>query len=159
MRTEPPAISILVPVGASDMEKYSPRFSVAQTGGRRNVGLNLESQPTFFITKLQRGQAISVESNVGVDGIGVQALADHEYTFSMFVSALSDERNVRGQRNVSGSFCPNEMKCVRGEPHVLAAAGDDRTCLRSAVSYPGENQLQMYPIAQHSLILIGCSLP
>src|ERR1700732_1505283 len=41
----------------------------------------------------------------------------------MWLSARSDERNVRSKREVPGSLLPDKVEGVFGKPHVLAATG------------------------------------
>ena len=74
-----------------------------------------------------------MQRHVGVDGIGVQALPQHQRRFLMLISSLGQKRNVGGQRHVAGNFLPYELKSVGGEPHILAAAADGVGSLRSVV--------------------------
>src|ERR1700730_4000984 len=41
----------------------------------------------------------------------------------MWLSAWSDERNVRRKREVPGSLLPDKVEGVFGKPHVLATTG------------------------------------
>src|SRR5260370_39271645 len=55
----------------------------------------------------------------------------------MWLSAHSDERNVRRKRKVPGSLLPDKVEGVFGKPHVLAATGHgvaSRRCVKCAGS-------------------------
>ena len=88
---------------------------------------------TLLVAKLQRSKAAGVESHVGVDGIGVERLAQHQGSFLVLVAGLGQEADVGRQRHVSGDLFPNELECVGGGPHVLSAAGDCVSLVRGIV--------------------------
>ena len=95
--------------------------------------MNLARERAFLVAELQGGQAAGMQCNVGVDGVGVQTLTEHQDSLLMLVPRLIQEGDVGGQRYVAGHFLPGELKRVRGQPHVLAAAGDGVGFLRSVV--------------------------
>jgi len=82
------------------------------------------SQPVFGVPGLERCQSIAMNRCVGIDGIGVERLANEKAGLPMIVATRSNERDVRGERDVSRDFLPNEVKRIVGEPHVVAAACD-----------------------------------
>src|SRR5713226_321784 len=65
-----------------------------------------------------------MQGRIGISGVGVETLAQHETGLSMRIPARRDEGNVRRQRHVAGNLFPHEMEGVVGEPHVFAATGD-----------------------------------
>src|SRR5215472_17850384 len=65
-----------------------------------------------------------MQGNVGIDRVGIEALAQDQNSFLVLVSGLGQKTDVGGERYVPGHFLPYKLECVRGKPHVLAAAGD-----------------------------------
>ncbi len=78
----------------------------------------------FLLAILQRSQAVPVQRRVRVRRIGIQALADHEHRFSVFVHALPEKGDVRRQRDVAGHLLPRELESIVAEPHIPAASGN-----------------------------------
>ena len=71
---------------------------------------------------LKGGKANTVQRHVGISRVGVEALANHQYSLAVRISPLFRKGNVGRQGNVAGDFLPGELKGVGGKPHVLAAA-------------------------------------
>src|SRR5467141_2526377 len=100
---------------------------------RGNVGLDFVRDRALLLAILQRSQTAAMQRRVRVRRIGIQALADHEHRFSVFVRALPEKGDVRRQRDVAGHFLPRELESVASKPHVLAAAGDRVASFRRVV--------------------------
>ena len=78
----------------------------------------------LLLAGLQRGQSAAVQRHVGIGGIGLQALPDHEYGFAVRISACSEKGDIGSKCYIAGDLLPGEVQGVRGKPHVFAAAGD-----------------------------------
>src|SRR6266849_10496269 len=87
-------------------------------------GSNLLSVGVRGAAELQGSESITVERDIGISSIGVEALANHERRFAVFDRAGADEAHVNGQRHVAREALPNEVKGVGRLPHVGAAAGN-----------------------------------
>jgi hypothetical protein len=76
--------------------------------------LNLVRSLALSIAILQRSQSIAVQRYVGIHGIGVKILPQHQHGLAMLVAAAAEERNIGRQRNITGSLLPSELESVRG---------------------------------------------
>jgi hypothetical protein len=98
-------------------------FFDSQARGRGDVGLDFVGKSAFGIAVLKRSKAAAVQRDVGIGGVGVETLTDHDDGFAMLVHALADEGDVSVEGGVTGDFFPYEVEGVGGEPHVFSAAG------------------------------------
>lgn len=73
---------------------------------------------------LEGGESIAVEGGVGIGGIGIEILADHEDGFAMRVDAFAEEADVGREDEVAGDSAGKKVEGVGGAPDVSAAAGD-----------------------------------
>jgi hypothetical protein len=86
--------------------------------------LGLQSRSGRGRPVLQRSQAIPVQRHIGVRGICIEALADHERSLTMRHGAGADEVYIGSECHVTGHFLPGELEGVGHRPDVGAAAGD-----------------------------------
>src|SRR6476469_6894064 len=63
-------------------------------------------------------------SYVGVSGVWVQALANHQDGLPMSDRTRPDEMHIGGDGNVAGHALPHVLESVRGSPNIRAASGD-----------------------------------
>ena len=62
--------------------------------------------------------------DVGVDGVRIERLANHQDGFAVGIAPFADEVDVGAERHVAGHLLPDEVKVVDAEPEIRAAAGD-----------------------------------
>ena len=99
--------------------------------GAGKIRLNLSRERSLFVAILQRGHPNPVQRHVGIDGIRVEALPQHQHGLLVRISGGGGKRNVSGQSDITRDLLPDKLKGVRGKPHVLAAAGEGVGSLRS----------------------------
>jgi len=95
--------------------------------------MNLARHRTFLVAKLQRSHAAGMQSYIGINRIRIQSLPQHQHGFLVLIAAFVQKRNVSGQSHVARYFLPYELKRIRREPHILAAARDRVGSLRAIV--------------------------
>ena len=71
---------------------------------------------------LERGQAVTVQSDVGVSGVRREALANHQHRFSMSRRPGTDELNIGGESEVSRAALPGKLESIEACPNVVKAA-------------------------------------
>ncbi len=70
----------------------------------REVRLNFARDGAFLVAELQRGQPAGVQRDIGIHGIGIKTLPQHENSFLMLVAGLGQELDVGGQRSRPQTF-------------------------------------------------------
>jgi hypothetical protein len=61
---------------------------------------------------------------IGIGGIAVKALADHQHPLLVGIACCGWEGNLGRQRHIAGDFFPDVMKRVGCSPDVLTAGGN-----------------------------------
>src|SRR6266849_4958147 len=84
----------------------------------------LRSLRSWDGTELERGQAVPVQGNVGISGIGIEILAHGQYGLAMAFHALANEVDVGCDNEIPRDSLPDKMKRVHRPPHVGAAPSD-----------------------------------
>ena len=79
-----------------------------------------------------------MQRDIGVHGIRIKALTDHEYRFLVLVPRLTGKRDVGCQGNIARGLLPDKLKGIGSGPHILATAGNCVSVLSGIViSGPG----------------------
>ena len=86
--------------------------------------LNFVGRTAGRFAKLERSETVAVESDIGVSGVGVERLTDHQDRFAVAILAYAKERDVGADGGVAGNFLPGEVKIVAGEPEITATTRD-----------------------------------
>lgn len=107
---------------------------------RRYVRLDFVGSSATGITVLQRHQATSVQRELSIRGVRVQALPNHQDGFAVFVPARSNKGDISAEGYISSDLLPNKMESVSGEPHVFSAAADGEGPLyhRAGMKHPSD---------------------
>ena len=74
-----------------------------------------------------------MESNVGIDRIGIQVLTQHQHCLLMLISGFGQKTDVGSQAHISGHLLPHKLECILCRPHVFAASGDGVSLARRIV--------------------------
>ncbi len=132
MRSHPPATlsSRHLPPATCTRNRRAWQCAALRSG---EVRLNLARDRALLVAELQRSQSAGVQGHVGIDGVRIQTLAQHQHGFLVLVAGFRQERNVGGQSHVAGNLLPGKLKSIRRQPHVLAAAADGVGLLRRVV--------------------------
>src|SRR6267154_2515884 len=90
-----------------------------------DVRLNLMREAAGRFTKLERSQSVTVNGDVEVGRIGLEALADHQAGLAMSVAPGAEPLDGAAQSDVSRDALPDKMECIIGKPHILAATRNE----------------------------------
>ena len=89
-------LGLAVRSGQGHINVIAP-FCDTQSSGAGQIRLDLSRERSLFIAILQRGHSNAVQRHVGIHGIRVEALPEHQYCFLMRISGGS--RETRCQRS------------------------------------------------------------
>ena len=65
-----------------------------------------------------------MQGNVGIHGIGIERLTQHERRLFVLVAGFCKKTDIGCQAHIAGHLLPDKLKCVSRKPHVLSAARD-----------------------------------
>ena len=108
--------------GIGEEAVAAPLEADARRGLQRKLDLLGERAGGW--AELQRGEAVAMESDVGIGSVGLETLANHQRGLAMRDRALAEEGYVRGQFEIPGNPLPNEVEGVLSSPDIGAAAGN-----------------------------------
>jgi len=66
---------------------------------------------------------IAMNCDIGISGTWIEALPNHQDSFSKALGAAGGETHVRCQSYISGESHPGEVELVRCTPQIRSAAG------------------------------------
>jgi len=75
-------------------------------------GADLGGRAAFDGAVLERREAVAMDGDVGVDGVGIEILAEHEHCLPMSVATGADEADIGLEGDIAGDSTPEEMKGV-----------------------------------------------
>ena len=133
--TAAPENSGSLPSPARSITTYLPRFTMrSRRGPDRFDWTSWVARPLRF-AKLQRRQAIAMQGDVHVGGIGFEILSDQKTCLAVRISACADKGDVRRQRQIAGRLFPDIMKSISRRPHVLATGRERIALLRGVETH------------------------
>src|SRR5258708_916284 len=92
----------------------------ANPGRAGYVGLDFMSKTALFVPILEARQTVSVQRGIGISGIRIQALADHQAGFPVGIPSGFRKTDIRRNDYVPGHSLPDKLESVSLCPHVFS---------------------------------------
>ena len=87
-------------------------------------GTDFGGGAAFDCSVLERSEAVAMDGDVGIDGVGVKILSEHEHGLAVGVDTRAEEADIGLEGDIAGDATPEEMEGVLGAPDVGTAASD-----------------------------------
>ena len=96
----------------------------AEASGALGRGTDFGGGTAFDSAVSEGGEAVAMDGDVGIDGVGVEILTEHEHGLAVGVDTGAEEADVGLEGDIAGGPAPEEVEGVLRAPDVGSAAGD-----------------------------------